>query len=204
MILGLLVGADVAVRRTAEAQLRDRVVAAVQPAGSTSARIESFPFLGRLLTSGTISRIRISTAGVTAQGLTFALVSLDLEGVTFDRGTLLSERKVVLKSLAHGTAVAEVTQERLSEVLGVPVTLDSDRIRVRVAGQLINATASVSDNTLKVTVAGLSVPALRIPKLSLLPCVAGAVVLPGRIRLSCQVDQLPAELLGRQLATVGH
>jgi hypothetical protein len=203
VILGLLVGADVAVRGVAESQLRDRVETAVRPAGATSARIESFPFLGRLLTSGTISRIRISTAEVTAERLTFARVSLDLQDVTFDRSSLLSQRKVVLKSLGHGTAEAELTQQRLSDVLGVPVTLDAGRVRVRVAGALVSADASVSDNTLRLKVAGITVPALRIPKLSLLPCVADAVILPGRVRLSCQVDQLPAELLGRPLATVG-
>lgn len=186
----------------AESQLRDRVEAAVQPAGATTARIESFPFLGRLLSAGTVARIRITTAEVTAEGLTFARVSLDLADVTFDRGRLLSVRAVVLKSLGRGTAVAEVTQERLSEVLGVPVTLSPGRVQVRVAGQPVTAKASVSDNTLRVTVAGLSVPALRIPRLSLLPCVADAEIVAGRVRLSCQVDQLPAELLGRPLATV--
>lgn len=204
MILGLLVGADVAVRSVAESQLRDRVVASVQPAGAATARIESFPFLGRLLTAGNISRIRIAAAEVTAERLTFARVSLDLEDVTFDRGSLLSDRKVVLRSLGRGTATAEVTQERLSDVLGVPVTLTAGRVQIRVAGQLVTARASVSDNTLRLSVAGLTVPALRIPKLSLLPCAADAEIVAGRLRLRCQVDQLPAELLGRPLATVGR
>ncbi len=33
----------------AESQIRDRVVIAAGPAGETSARIDSFPFLGRLV-----------------------------------------------------------------------------------------------------------------------------------------------------------
>ncbi len=190
-------------RSVAESQLRDRVEAAATPAGATTARIESFPFLGRLLTSGTVSRVHITAAEVTADRLTFAHVSLDLQDVTFDRGRLLSERRVVLKSLGHGTAVADLTQERLSDVLGVLVTLDAGRVRVRVAGRLITAKASVTDNTLRLTVAGLTVPALRIPKLSLLPCVADAVIRAGLVRFSCQVDQLPAELLGRPLTAMG-
>jgi len=48
-------------------------------------------------------------------------------------------------------------------------------------------------------VAGFSVPRLRIPRLPLLPCVADAEILPGRIRMSCTVDQVPAELVGRPL-----
>jgi len=202
VVVGLLVAADVGVRSVAESQLRDRVAASVRPGGPTTARIESFPFLGRLLTSGAVSHIRIAAADVTADRLTFARASLDLQDVTFDRSSLLSQRQVVLKSLRRGTAVADVTQDRLSALLGVPVMLEPGRVRVRVAGQLVTAAASVTDNTLRVTVAGLSLPALRIPKTSLLPCVADAAVLPGLVRLSCEVDTLPAELLGRPLDDV--
>jgi len=188
----------------AEGQLRDRVSLAVAPAGATiagatTARIESFPFLGRLLTSGSVSRIKMSAAEVTVEGLTFARVGLDLRDVTFDRERLLSDRKVVLSSLDRGTATAEVTQEQLSERLGVTVTLSAGKAQVRVAGQTVTASASVSDNTLRLSVVGLSVPALRIPKLSLVPCVADAEILPGRVRLTCSVDRIPAELVGRPL-----
>jgi hypothetical protein len=119
--------------------------------------------------------------------------------VTFDRGRLLSDRKVVLDALGHGTAEAEVTQEQLSDRLGVPITLTPGRVQVRVAGQLVAAKASVSDNTLHVTVAGLSLPGLKIPTLPLVPCVADAVILAGRIRMTCSVDQIPPELVGRPL-----
>jgi hypothetical protein len=193
------VAADVGVRSAAEQQLRDRVVAAARPAGPASARIESFPFLGRLLTSGAVSRITVSAADVTVEGLTLARVSVDLDDVTFDRGRLLSDRKIVLQSLGHGTAEAEVTQDQLSERLGVPVTLVPGRVQVRVAGQLVTAKASVSDNTLHVTVAGLG---LKIPKLPLVPCVADAVILAGRIRMTCSVDHIPPELVGVPLDQV--
>ena len=193
-----------AARGVAESQLEDRVRDTVQPTGTTTARIESFPFLARFLTSGSVSHIRVSAADVTAERVTFARVSLDLEDVTFDRDSLLSDRQVVLESLRRGTAEAEVTQDELSERLGVPVTLEAGRARVRVAGQMVTAAAAVTDNTLRLSVSGLSVPALRIPRLSVLPCVADAEILAGRVRLTCQVDELPAELLGRPLATVGR
>lgn len=194
--------ADLGVRAVAESQLRDRVALAAAPAGASRARIESFPFLPRLLLSGDVSRIRVSAAEVTVEGLTFARVALDLSGVTVDRDRLLSERKVVLANLDEGTATAEVTQDQLSERFGVPVTLDAGRARVRVGGQTVTATASVVDNTLRLSVAGLSVPGLRIPRLPLVPCVADAVILDGRVRLTCRVDEVPAELLGRPLDEV--
>jgi len=144
----------------------------------------------------------VASADVTVEGLTFARVAVDLDHVTFERSRLLSERKIVLESLRQGTAEAEVTAQQLSDRLGVPVTLEAGRIRVRVAGQLVTAKAAVSDNTLRVSVAGLSVPALRIPRLPLVPCVADAVILPGRIRLTCSIDRVPAELVGRPLDEV--
>jgi hypothetical protein len=201
-LVGLLVAADVGARSVAEHQLRDRVAAAVAPAGATSVRIESFPFLGRLLTSGSVSRVQVSAADVTVQGLTFARVSVDLRDVRFDRSRLLSDRKVVLSSLGSGVAEAEVTQDQLSARLGVPITLTPGRAQVRAGGVPVTATASVSDNALHLTVEGSSVPALAIPKLPLVPCVADAVILAGRIRLTCSISQIPAELVGRPLDQV--
>ena len=202
VVAGLLVVADLGARSVVESQLADRVELAAEPQGTTSARISSFPFLARLLASGEVSRVRVATAGVTVEGLTLARLAVDLEDVTVDRDRLLSERKIVLTDLQRGTAEAEVTQEELSDRLGVPVTLEEGRARVRVAGQTVTATASVTDNRLQLSVSGFSIPALRIPKLPLVPCVADAVIVPGRVRLSCAVDEVPAELVGRPLDEV--
>jgi hypothetical protein len=193
---------DVAVRSVVESQLQDRVELAATPDGPATARISSFPFLGRLLLSGKVSQLEVVAAGVTVESVTFARVAVDLDDVTLDRDRLLSERKVVLTDLGRGSAEAEVTQEELSDQLGVPVTLEAGRARVRVAGQTVTATASVSDNTLRLSVSGFPVPSLRIPQLPLVPCVADVVILPGRIRLSCSVDQVPRELVGRPLDEV--
>jgi hypothetical protein len=201
-VAGLLVAADVFARTVAESQIRDRVVVAAGPAGETAAHIDSFPFLARLLTGGDVSRIRVSAADVTVEDLTLARVALDLHGVTLDRDRLLSEQKVVLTALDRGTATAEVTAAQLSERLGVAVTLESGRARVRVDDQTVTATASVEDNQLRLSVAGVNVPRLRIPRIPLLPCVADAEILPGRIRMTCTVDQIPAELVGRPLDEV--
>ncbi len=202
VIAGLLVAADLGARSAVESQLTERVELAAEPAGDTSARISSFPFLARLLTSGEVARVRVATGGVTVEGLTFARLAVDLEDVTLDRDRLLSERKIVLTDLQRGTAEAEVTQEQLSDRLGVPVTLEEGRARVQVGGRTVTATASVTNNSLRLSVSGFSVPSLRIPKLPLVPCVADAVIVPGRVRLSCSVDEVPAELVGRPLDEV--
>lgn len=199
VVLGLLVAGDLAVRTVAESQLRDRVVASASPAGGTSARIRSFPFVGRLLTSGRVSRIEVSTAEVTVEGVTFARVALDLRGVTFDRDALVSKQEVRLVSLDRGTASAEVTQAELSERLGVAVTLTAGRAQVRIGGQTVTAGASVNDDVLQLTVAGQSLPRLRIPKPRMLPCVGDVEIVPGRVRFTCTLDRLPDELVQKLL-----
>lgn len=194
--------ADLAARSVVETQLRERAEAEVDPDGPTRARISSFPFLARLLFSGEVSHVRVAAEGVTVEGLTLARVAVDLEDVTLDRDRLLSDRTIVLTDLRQGTAEAEVTQEELSDRLGVPVTLEEGRAQVEVAGQSVTAQASVTDNVLRLSVEGFPLPTLRIPKLPLVPCVADIRIVPGRLRLSCSVDEVPAELAGRPLADV--
>jgi hypothetical protein len=200
LIGGLLVAADVGSRAVAESQLRERVEAAARPGGGASARIRSFPFLGRLLASGSVSRMEVSVADVTVEDVTFARLAVDLRKVVFDRDKLLSERTVELRSIGRGTGVAEVDQAELSRLVGAPVVLEAGRARVRVVGQLVTATATVRDNTLRISVSGLSVPPLRIPRLPLVPCVANIEILPGRLRLTCDLDRVPVELLRRPVA----
>jgi hypothetical protein len=184
----------------AESQLRHRVEAAAQPAGGASASIKSFPFLGRLLASGSVSRMQVSVADVTVQDVTFARLAVDLRNVVFDRDKLLSDRTVELRSIGRGTGVAEVTQAELSRLVGAPVLLEAGRARVQVLGQFVTATATVRDNTLRISVSGFNVQPLRIPKLPLVPCVANVEILAGRLRLTCDLDQVPVELLRRPVA----
>lgn len=188
-------------RVVAESQLRDRVVEAARPGGGASAKIRSFPFLGRLLASGSVSRVQVSVADVTVQDVAFARLSVDLHDVVFDRQSFVADRTVELRSIGRGTGVAEVTAAELSRLVGVPVTLEAGRARVSVAGQLVTATATVRDNTLRMAVAGVNVPPLRIPKLPLVPCATNVAILPGRLRLTCDLDQVPVELVNRHLAT---
>jgi hypothetical protein len=178
----------------AEDELRQRVVARVHPEGPVSARVSSFPFLGRLLVSGTISRVEVSVRDLTVRGVTFASVGVDLRSVRIERDALVQDRLVALRSIGHGTAVAEISGDEVSRLLGVPVVLEEGRARVRVGGTLVDVSAEMEGNTLRVRAGGVSLPAIEIPPLPLVSCVSGAEILPGRLRLTCDVDQVPLEL----------
>lgn len=197
VVVGLLVVADLGARQVAEEQIADRVAATEGVQGQPRVRISSFPFLGRLLLSGTVTDLDVTVDDVEAERLRFATVAVDLEEVRISRDELLAGRRVVLRDVGRGTARAEIAQEELSRLLGLPVTVEPGRVRVRVRGQQVTATASVRGNVLRLAVAGVQLPAVTIPRLPLVPCLADLELLAGRVRLTCRLDQVPPDLVGR-------
>ncbi len=189
--------ADLAARQVAEEQIADRVAGVEGVQGQARVDITSFPFLGRLLASGTVDDVSVSLDDVRAERVRFATVAVQLDSVRINRGELLSGRHLVLEDVGRGVARADISQEELSRLIDLPVTLDQGRVGVRVGGQQVAATVTVSDNVLRLTVAGTRLPALTIPRLPLVPCVADVELLPGRARLTCTLDRVPPELVGR-------
>jgi hypothetical protein len=75
------------------------------------------------------------------------------------------------------------------------VRLRNGKIGVRAGPLEATAKVTVQDNVIRVKAGPVTLPAIRIPKAPLLPCVANAEVLEGRIRVSCTLSQVPEELL---------
>jgi hypothetical protein len=193
VIAVLLVAADVTARVVAEHELADRVAAAVPTAGTATARVRSFPFLGRLLSSGRVAQVDASVSDVTVEGLRFQSIAVDLDGVQLDRDQLVRDRRIVLQTIARGRVEARVTQEALSEVLGVPVDLEEGRASVTIAGRRVEAGLEVREGRLVVEVAGLSLPTIPV-EAPLLPCLGNARIVPGRVLLLCEFTEIPEEL----------
>jgi len=189
--------ADLAARQVAEEQIAERVAAAEGVQGRARVEIASFPFLGRLLASGTVTDLDVSVDDVRAERVRLATVAVDLAEVEISRDALVSERRLVLQDVGRGTARAEITQEELSRLLDVPVTVGRGGVRVRVAGREVAADASVRDNVLRLSVAGARLPALTLPRLPLVPCLADVQLLPGRVRFTCELERVPPDLVGR-------
>jgi hypothetical protein len=199
VIAGLLVAADLTARSLTEGELVARVRAAVPEAGATSVDIRSFPFLPRLLASGHVPQIDAQVNDVTVRDLRFDFIAVELHGVHVDRDQLVGRRSVVLESVDRGKVRAEVAQQALTDVLGVPVTLEPGRASVRIAGVSLGAKLSITDGRLVVAGLGIELPALDLSG-PLLPCVADAQILDGRVALSCAFTEIPAELLPPQAA----
>ena len=193
LIVGLLVAADLTARRVAEDELAERVAARVPQAESTSARVRSFPFLGRLLTSGQVAEVDASVTDVTVRGLRFASVSVAIHGAKISRQEALDNRRIVLTGIDRGRATAQVDAAALSKALGVPIALDRGRASVTVAGVKVTASVEVRDGRLLVGGIGVNLPALDLVA-PLLPCLPNAVVEAGKVVLTCDFTEIPAEL----------
>jgi hypothetical protein len=153
--------------------------------------IDSFPFLGRLAASGHVSSVRADASDVTVSRLRFSSIHVDLHDVEVDRRRLLSDRQVDIRAVGRGEATADVAQADLRQALGgLPVTLGDGRVTVTIRGVTVAVSATVRDNVLRLSAGPLTVPAITLPKLPLLPCITDAVARPGVLRLSCQVSRV--------------
>lgn len=196
MIVGLLLGADLAARRAAESQLERRLRREASTTGRAAVDLDSWPFLARLAASGRVARVRASIDDVVVSRLRVARISVDLRNVNVDRQRLVAERQVDLQEIGAGTAVAEITQADLRQALnGVPVVLEAGRIGLSVGGVSATVRATVTDGVLRLSAGGISIPPITVPKLPLLPCLTDAEARLGVLRLSCRLDEVPDELL---------
>ncbi|MDP9386647.1 MAG: DUF2993 domain-containing protein [Actinomycetota bacterium] len=195
VVVGLALALDQGARLFAEGKLADRAREAAVDAADAEASITSFPFLGRLLVSGAVPRVEVRVERAVAGPLRLAAVAVDARGVSLDRGRLLSG-DVRVEDIEEGTVSVEVDASSLSEALDVPITVTGGQVRAQVRGVGVAARPEVSDDgSLVLRVAGL--PALNVPleRIPLVPCAATAVeILDDRVRLTCQVDELPAPL----------
>ncbi|MHB8671159.1 MAG: LmeA family phospholipid-binding protein [Acidimicrobiales bacterium] len=197
MLVGLLGVGDVTARGVAERELRTRLQQRVSQAATIEAHLSSFPFVGRLLVSGNISEVRVQASGVRVlPTLVFASIAVDAHDVHVDRNALFADRRVVLTGVGRGTVSAEIDSDQLSAAVGNRVSLQDHRVVVSVRGQRVPADVALRNGSLVLSVGGLPVLALRIPKVPLLPCVADAEVTSSRIRLTCHFDRVPPEMVG--------
>lgn len=196
VFVALLTGVDIGARTIAAEQLERRAQDEAPRGTEASASISSFPFLGRLLVLSDMRRVGIELRNVAAPGLVFSRVHLDLRGVSIDRGRLISDQDAEITDIDSGVVTVEVSQEALSEKLGVPVVIASGRVTATVGGQQVSATASVDEGVLVLDVGPLPPLRAAIPTTNYAPCVGDLTLLAGRARFRCTIDEVPPALVG--------
>jgi hypothetical protein len=196
LVVGLVIG-DFVAKGYAETQLRDRAQRAVRGATSASGSISSFPFVGRLLLSGSVQEANVGVAPVVAGRVTFSSIHVNLHDVHVDRGLLIHNQKVRLTSIGSGTVTAEITDAEISRLAGVPISFRPGRATLHAGGVDTPAQLSAANGTLAIGgTEGVPIR-VRIPRAPLFPCDASnAQVEQGKVVVSCTIDHVPPELVG--------
>ncbi len=182
--------ADVVIRHHVEqavaARIDDRV-----PGAHAQVSISSFPFVGRLATSGNVPTLHAHVIGVQAGPLALDTVDVVVHDVRISRGQLV-RNKVQLDSIREASITAVVSQASLDHQVGLPITLGAGTVGV--AGVQVPAHVAVVNNRVEIQVPPLPPISVVIPLTSLLPCIGNASVSAGLLTLTCTTDRLPPAL----------
>jgi hypothetical protein len=199
-LIALLIGVAIVVAglSVADIWIRHKVQGVVAshvedqfPGSHATVSISSFPFVGRLITSGTVPKLTVDVTGVQVDGVTFGAIDIVAHKLKVDTSKLTSA-KVVLQGLSSGSVTADLPQASIDQKAGLDITLGSGTVTL--AGVSVRPDVSVSGTTVMLGLAGLPTISIPIPQLSLVPCVTAAVVVPGALQISCTLTALPPAL----------
>ena len=205
MVLGVLVAlllvGDLAARSAAESAVEKGVRAKVAGVASVDARIDSFPFTGRLLGQGKVSKLDLRLTDVTGHGIDVAWLRLQVDGLELDRSVLFGG-KVRIKHVDQVRVTADIGQAQISAATGAEVhLLDGGKAEVTYKGVTATADVAVVDGAIRFTAAGLPALSVPVPDSDLLPCAVDATVVEGAVLASCTADHLPT-IVVRAVGTV--
>jgi hypothetical protein len=190
-LLLFLAGSDVASKYLAENRIEARARAEVPEVGSIEADIDSFPFLPRLLASGSAGDVDLHLDQVPTQVAQLTAVDVKLEDVKLDRDALFS-RQVSVNSIDRGTVSAELDAASLSRAVGRQVTVGGGEVRTKVGPANVSARPTVGNDGALVLRLGPLRLTVALPRNKVLACSATRVAVVGdRVRLSCEVDDVP-------------
>jgi len=193
VLVAALAVADIVVRHRVQSAIASRIEATV-PGSHATVRIDSFPFVGRVVASGRVPQITADVTDVHADGLRFSRIDLTIHNLKVSRHQL-THGKVQALSISRGRVVAVVPQAEISAAVHTPLQLTAGHAQVN--GRRAPATVDVAGGRLALVAPGLPALSVGIPELDILPCVSSARVVDRAVRLSCRFHRLPGFLSGR-------
>jgi hypothetical protein len=188
----LLGGVDVVARSLVEGRIEDSARDNLPGTGSVDAEVRAFPFVPRLLASGSVPAVAVQAEQVPARGVQLASVEIDLRGVELNRDALVSGETEV-ESIDRGAVSVDLDAGSLSRALRVPVSIADGEVRAGTGRLTARVRPDVGrDGSLTLRVGGLGPLTVRLPRIRLLDCTAVRVaVVDDRLRLSCALDRVP-------------
>jgi len=206
VVLALIVG-DQAAKGWAESQLAERAAAYYPPGSGSSASIHSFPFIGRLLVSGSVPAVDVNLDDVRVDPVLIRRLSIHVTGVKLNRSELF-HGKVHLDRVSSGKIVATLDGPSLARAAGADLRFSPGVVTVHQKISGVDVTAkgkvTVKGNAVTVTptsVQGLDVPPsrfalnYRIPGIEIFPCQADVKIIQDAVVLDCTVGDIPPALL---------
>lgn len=189
---------EVAAKRLAEQKLAERAEASAGGQAEATADVDSFPFVFKLLSSGSAGDISLRVTDVVTPRLVFSSVDLDLRGVKLDKSKLISDRRTEVTDIDSGTLTIRIAADAVSKALnGLPVTIRDGRVEVQVAGQVRAADVTLgAGGSLRIGVPRGPSVNVQVPRTALGSCDATALTVDNdMIRLSCTMTEIPPALL---------
>jgi hypothetical protein len=190
LVLALVAG-DAVARSAAQSAIESGVKANVQGVATVHARIHSFPFSGRLLAAGQISRLDLDLDQVAGHGIEVAKLAVRATGLRLDRNVLLGKAHVRITGVDSVSVTATITEDEIRTLTHADVRLLPGRATVTVAGRTLTAGVTAASGRIRLTVAGLATITVPAPDAVLFPCTIEMRVITGAVQASCTSDHLP-------------
>jgi hypothetical protein len=201
LVMALLLALDQVAKSYAQSTVASAVEARVQGVSEVDADIDSFPFLGRLLVSGTVSELDLAFTDVKGHGIDVARLRIAATGIELDRGVLFGERHARIRDVDTVSARATITEAEIRRVSGADVRLVDGEATVSAAGVRATADVDVVDGRVQMKVGSLPAISVPVPDSELLPCEVQAKVVERALELSCTSHELPAIVIDAVGAT---
>lgn len=193
VLLVIGVGIELAATPLVESRMEQRVQENTEGTVSVNADIDSFPMITRLLVTEELRRATIHVDELAEQDLPLTAVSLTLHGVVLDRDRLV-RGDLEVRSIRSGRLRAEITEQRLSEALEVPVQIDGGTLRVEAQDRTVNFDLLLSAGRLRLEIPGVGGVSGAFDT-DTLPCRPEATVFDDRIVLNCTFGSVPGVLV---------
>lgn len=187
---------DVVLKNRAETELAVEIARRVPGTTGIKADISSFPFVGRLLVSGTVPEVVVTAQHAESGSIGLSDVRVVVEEVEMDTQAARDGRAVV-KSIGRGTVQADLRANEINPFLprGYQVELQPGKATVRGPGASLAQFVTTPEGKIQLRVAEKALVDLPFPTTDLLPCAPDAAFISGAVRLTCSFDKVPPLLL---------
>jgi hypothetical protein len=196
VVVALAIGVDIAARVVAQDQIASRAKSSTG-AQSTSASINSFPFIYDLLVDGSSRSVTVHLRGVPIGPLTVDRVDVNVRDVHIDKARLLDHHKVRVTSISSATAGLTITASDITSATGVPVSISGNTVTASVAGVRIPVSVTVTGkDLLSFNVFGHRAVTFNLAGTPVVPdCPMQLTTQQSSLQLSCTISPVPTSLI---------